>query len=59
VIDIGKIVDSGIKLFKFVFLGDKGQPSPKLEEPIGELEVEKRKRELEEARRMRRGHGGK
>jgi hypothetical protein len=53
---LSDVVDAAIKLGKFI-IGDKSEP--KLEEPIGELEVEKRKRELEEARRMRRGHGGK
>lgn len=56
-IDFGKIIDAAIKLGKFVFLGDK--PEQKLEEPLGELKSEKRRRELEEARRAQRNHGSK
>lgn len=55
-IDIGKIIDAVVRLGKFV-LGDK--PEPKLEEPLGELKSEKRRRELEEARRAQRNHGSK
>lgn len=51
-----KIVDAAISLGKFL-LGDKGEPKPKLEEPLGELEVEKRRRELNDARRNRKNHG--
>lgn len=56
-IDFGKIIDAAVKLGKFVFLGDKA--GQKLEEPLGELKSEKRRRELEEARRAQRNHGSK
>lgn len=52
------VLDAAISLGKFL-LGDKAKPDPKLEEPLGELKSEKRRRELEEARRAQRNHGSK
>jgi hypothetical protein len=45
-----KLIDAAVSLGRFL-LGDK--PEPKLEEPLGELEVEKERQRMADRRRER------